>query len=69
MDISGGEKEGIQMEKLQVAENIKCEIVEIAYRIPGKEWKRKVFKSETAALKWLDKKMENDSDIEVRWAR
>lgn len=43
--------------------------IEIAYRLPGKEWKRKVFKSEAAAMKWLDKKMENDSDMEVRWSR
>ena len=43
--------------------------VEIAYRIPGKDsWKRRTFKTEAAAEKWIDKLTEREGDdIEFMW--
>lgn len=43
-----------------------AEPIEIAYHTPGKGWKRKSFKTEAAARKFVEKL---DSDVEVRWAR
>lgn len=46
------------------------EPVEIAYRIPGKGgFKRKSFKSEKEAEKFVDKLIDKEGkDVEVRWA-
>ncbi len=39
--------------------------VEIAYYTPGKGWKRRTFKSEAEAERFV---AELDEDVEVRWA-
>ncbi len=41
-------------------------VQEVAYRIPGSEWKRKVCKTERAFDKLLEKLGEQGAEIQVR---
>lgn len=45
------------------------EPIEIAYRIPGKGWQRKKFKTQAEADKFVEKLIEKEGDdVEVQWA-
>lgn len=40
-------------------------MVEIAFHTPGVGWKRRTFKTQEAAVRFVEKL---DDDVEVRWA-
>ena len=46
------------------------EDAEIAYRIPGKgDFKRKRFKTEEEAIKWIDRLEEKEGKVDIRWVK
>lgn len=43
--------------------------IEIAYRVPGKGWKRESFRTTRAAVAFVDRLLKREGDdVEVRWA-